>query len=493
MAPVIAATGLHKRYGGVQALRGVDIAVAAGEVVAIVGENGAGKSTLVKALSGVIEPDAGEIAVDGVPHRLSSPRVAQAVGIRIAAQELQLAVDVSVTENLLMGQLPTRGWLGTVDWAAAHDLAEQRLARLGVHHVDVTQSIRTLSVVDSAFVQIARAMSEETRVLILDEPTAPMDATEVTQLLEVIRTVSATGIAVLYISHRLPEIFAICHRAVVLRDGEIVAEFGVDEMTTERLVEAMVSGRMREFDVPDRPVGDGGFGLEAHGVRGRVITIDHLTVAHGEVVSVYGSLGSGREEVAPSLLGLTGSVADLTVQGRSIGRVTTPAVIDAGVGYVPAERRSEGLVLERSVAENLTLGMLGQLSNLGVVDRRRDAEIVATWIASLDIATDSPETPVQALSGGSQQKVLLSRWLAAGKQVLVLEEPTRGVDVATKAEIYRTLHQHAARGGCVLIVSSDIEEVARVSHRVLVMRDGGIVAELHGAEEADIAARAMAA
>ena len=492
-APVIDGRGLSKRFGAVQALADADLAVHEGEVVALVGENGAGKSTLVKILAGLLAPDDGELRVDGEPTTLTSARDAKAAGVRLAPQELQLALDISVTENLLLGELPVRGWPRRVDWAAAHLAAHDRLATLGAPPIDVRSTVASLSVVEKAFVQIARAMDASTRVMILDEPTAPMDSREVDQLLEVLRQITRSGTAVLYISHRLQEIFALCDRAVVLRDGAVVARFDAEEMTTDGLVDAMVSGRSTSFAHEERRTTPGTVpALAARDVRAGRVDVAALDIAPGEVAAIYGSLGSGREQIARVLVGLEGDLGSLQLYGTGV-TTTTPAILRAGVGFVPAERRSEGLVLERPVRENLTLAMLDQLSSYAVVDRRRESRVVEEWMGALQIASDGPDAPVASLSGGSQQKVLLSRWLAAGSRVLVLEEPTRGVDVATKSEIYRTLHRHAAEGGAVLIVSSDIEEVARVSHRVLVMRRGAIVAELAGASESRIAREAMAA
>lgn len=492
---MLAGYELSKRYGGVQALQDASVSARSGEVLGIVGENGAGKSTLVKILAGLVQPDSGWIEVAGERVSLDGARAAHAAGIRIAPQELLLAPEVSVTENLLMGELPTQGRLPVVDWSAAHAEARRRLSVLGIDDLDVTQVLSRLSVVEKAFVQVASTLDQDTKVLILDEPTAPMNDQEVDQTLAVLAQVKKAGVAVIYISHRLQEVFAICDRVVVLRDGRLVAELEHDELSEESLIQAMVSERIRSAEPEDTSVVSSDQpALTARGVRAERIFGVSIDVAIGELVAVYGAYGSGRELVGPALMGQLGSVDELAVLGQRVPRLSPRAVLRAGIGYVPPERRSQGLVLERAIRENITLGMLGSISRASVIDFGRDRRIAERWREDLGVATPDVEIEVGALSGGSQQKVLLARWLAAGRRVLLLEEPTRGVDIATKSEIYRVLREHARAGGASLIISSDLEEVARVSHRTYVIRAGEIVAELEaGASEREIAAAALAA
>lgn len=484
---------LSKRYGGVRALADVSVAAHAGKVLGVLGENGAGKSTLVKILSGLERPDDGRVLVSNREVVFHVPRDAQRAGIRIAPQELLLYPELSVSENLLMGELPQRR-SGMVDWRRAHREAESRLSFLGLDHLDVRAQLATLSVVERAFVQLARVLDKDTKVMILDEPTAPMNGAEVEQTLSVLRRVKSTGVAIIYISHRLQEVFEICDSIVVLRDGRLVSSFEREALDHDSIVAAMVSGRSLEFERQtatsegnDKPL------LQATDLRAERVSVDSLEIYPGEIVSVYGALGSGREAIARVLMGLTGSVGSLRAFGHPLSRVTPARVVRAGIGYVPAERRSQGLALELSVRENLTLGSLGALSRLGVLQRRADRAMARRWCELLQITAPSIEAPVARLSGGSQQKVLLARWLAAGSKLLVLEEPTRGVDIATKAEIYRVLRHHSEEGGATLVVSSDLEEVARISDRVLVMRDGSIVGSVASGSEAAIAAAALAA
>lgn len=492
---MLAGYELSKRYGGVQALLDASVSARPGEVLGVVGENGAGKSTLVKILAGLVQPDSGWIEVAGERISLDGARAAHAAGIRIAPQELLLAPDVSVTENLLMGELPTTGRLPIIDWGAAHAEASRRLAVLGIDNLDVRQQVSRLSVVEKAFVQVASTLDQDTRVLILDEPTAPMNDQEVDQTLAVLEQVKKAGVAIIYISHRLQEVFAICDRVVVLRDGRVVAEFEQDELSERSLIRAMMSEREQSTEPEDTSVvASDEPALTARGVRAERIFGVSLDVAIGELVSVYGAYGSGRELLGPALMGHLGSVEELLVLGRRVTQVSPRNVLRAGIGYVPPERRSQGLVLERAIRENITLGMLEPISRAGVIDRARDRGIAEQWREEFGVATPDVETAVGALSGGSQQKVLLARWLAAGRRVLLLEEPTRGVDIATKSEIYRVLREHARAGGASLIISSDLEEVARISHRTYVIRAGEIVAELGaGVSEREIAATALAA
>ncbi len=486
----LAVRGLTKSYGAVRALHDVSLAVPSGSPLAIVGENGAGKSTLVRIIAGLEVPDAGEIVLDGVPVGLASPSDAQRAGIRIVPQELLLVPELSVAENVAMGSVPTVR-RGIVDWPALRALARTRLDRLGLRDLDLERPVRRLSVVERAFVQIARAMTPGARVLIVDEPTAPMGQAEVDRLLTVLRAVMDEGVSILYISHRLDEVFRLCRHAVVLRDGRLVGEFRDDALTTDALVEAMVGGR--DLRLPTRADGgDADPALVVRSLAGGAVRDMSLEVRPGEIVAVYGVLGSGRDELGALVSGAaprTGGT--VTIGGTPLPGGDVRVAIAGGLGYVPAERRSQGLAMDLSVRENMTLGMLGQLATRGVFRRGAERAVVEEWSTKLRIATPTMDTPVRRLSGGSQQKVLIARWLAAGATVLLLEEPTRGVDIATKAEIYRLLRQRAEEGSAILITSSDLEEVVTVADRVLVARRGRITAELRGATQAAVASAAL--
>jgi ABC-type sugar transport system ATPase subunit len=484
-APVLELRGASKRFGAVQALADVSLTLRAGRVTALCGENGAGKSTLSSIASGLLRPDAGEILVDGIPVTFGSARDAYEAGVRLAPQELVLCPNLSVAENISVGRLP--GTAGILDVGRMREIAVERLGRLG-HPIPVDAPVADLSVVDQACVQIARAVAPGARVLIVDEPTAPMSDLEAERFLAMLQRLVAGGLAVVYVSHRLDEVFRLADDVVVLRDGRVVADWPRAEVDRGRLVRAMVGDR--DLSVARRTGARGEAALKVSGLRYRRVRDVSFTAHEGEILALYGIAGSGREDVGLAVVGAARREAgEVEVRGRAVA--TFRKAIDAGVGYVPAERRAQGLVLGMSVRENLTLAMLGQLSRAAVVRARDERRTAVEWIQNLSIATPSREQPVGLLSGGSQQKVLLARWLAAGSRVLVLEEPTRGVDVATKAEIYRLLRRLADDGGAILVVSSDVEEVAAVADRTIVLRDGIVTGEFVGADEATIAEAAL--
>ncbi len=489
-SPVLEVDRISKRYGAVEALRDVSLTVAPGETVALCGENGAGKSTLARTVAGLVQPDHGRILVDGVERHLGDVAAAHRAGIRIAPQELTLAPGLSVAENISMGRLPRRA-LGLIDRSAMRALARQRLGDLGID-ISVDLPVDRLSVLHKTLVQIARSMTPGARLFIVDEPTAPMSGPEVDQLLAVLGRLTTAGIAVLYISHRLDEVFRIAQRVVVLRDGRLVADFGRAELTRAALATAMVGDRSLEAGHRTVPATDA-VALRVTGLRFGIVRDLSFDVRTHEIVAVYGVSGSGRDGIGMALIGADPVVSGTVEVGGAVISGGPRQAFEAGMGYVPAERRSQGLIPEFSIRENLSLAVLRRLTRMGFLDRSAERALVSRWMATLSIAAPSPEVRVMRLSGGNQQKVLLARWLAHGSRVLILEEPTRGVDIATKAEIYRVLRGLADDGVAVLVISSDLEEVALVGDRVLVMRNGAMVAQLRGATETDIARAALAA
>jgi ribose transport system ATP-binding protein len=483
--------GIEKHYGSVRALKGVDLAVDRGEILAVVGENGAGKSTIMRILAGIELADAGQVRIEGEPVELGSPSRALALGISLVPQELTLCLDLTVAENVLLGTFPTTG-RGTLDTRALSALASDRLAAIGATGLSASAVVRDLGFVERALVQIARAIRDDTRVLIMDEPTAPMSQSEVDQLLSVLKSLSQRGVAVLYVSHRLEEIVHLADRAVVLRDGLAVAELPGEALTLESLVDAMVGeeGLTSDRQAKDRAVGD--VLLDVRHATGTTLHDVSLDVSAGEIVAVYGVLGSGYEQLGSAIISaqvLPGGY--VMVNGTDIAGTGVPGAVAAGLGYVPPERRAQGLHLAGSVADNLTLGMLSRLSRRGVIDTRAKRDVVQRLIRELSIKTPSAETPVLALSGGSQQKVLIARWLAAAATVLVLEEPTRGVDVQTKRELYDTLRARAAEGAAILVISSDLEEIVEIADRVLVVRAGQLAGTISEPERSAIASAAL--
>jgi len=369
-------------------------------------------------------------------------------------------------------------------------IADERLRLLGVTHIDPEALLGTLSLVGKTLVQIARALAPGARVLIVDEPTAPMTSGEADQFLRVVRRVTNSGVATIYVSHHLEEVFRLADYAVVLRDGAVAAELAGDDLTHEALIDAMVGGRSLEVQPAGRVPGE--VVLKCENLSCSTMTGAFLAVRTGEIVAVYGIAGSGREHLGAAIIGIDEARSGGTVEGPQGARVENISeALACGIGYVPPERRSQGLLLDMTVRDNLTLSVLKRISRNGILDSRGETALASEWIDRLAIATPSPEKSIALLSGGSQQKVLLARALAAGGQVLVLEEPTRGVDIATKAEIHRLLRDVADANSGVLVISSDLEEVVAVADRVLVMRGGRIVSEQERPSQESVAAAAL--
>lgn len=484
--PLFELRGVSKSFGAVRALRDVSLGLRWGAVTALCGENGAGKSTLAAVCAGLLRPDYGELRLDGLPVVFDSPADAHKSGIRIAPQELVLCPNLSVAENICLGDSPGRG--GIIDRSAMRAVATERLDRLG-HPISPEMLVGDLTIVEKAFVQVARAIAPGERVLIVDEPTAPMSSREADLLMSMIQRLAADGLAIVYVSHRLDEVFRLADDVVVLRDGQLIASWPRRDTSPAMLVRAMVGDR--DLTLADRRERqDGEEALIVDNLRYRAVHDVSFTLRFGEILAVYGILGSGREDLGVAVVGAVKRGAGRVVAKGRVLKGFHDA-ISSGIGYVPPERRAQGLVLGMSVRENLTLAMLSKLAPATVMRSRRERVVAQAWIRRLAIATPTSETPVGFLSGGSQQKVLLGRWLAAEKRVLVLEEPTRGVDVATKAEIYRLLRLLADGGGAILIISGDVQEVVAVGDRVLVLRGGTVAAEFTGADETTVAEVAL--
>ncbi|WP_069884167.1 sugar ABC transporter ATP-binding protein, partial [Streptomyces luteocolor] len=496
---MLSVTGLTKTFPGVRALDGVDFTARAGEVHALIGENGAGKSTLIKVLTGVYRPDAGEVTYDGRPVAFSTPLEAQHAGISTIYQEVNLVPLMSVARNLFLGREP-RGRLGLIDFGRMHREADEALRGLGIR-VDVRRPLRELGVGAQQMVALARAVSVDARVVVMDEPTSSLEPREVRTLFGVIRMLRERGIAVIYVSHRLDELYEVCDAVTVLRDGKVVHTGRLSELDRLRLV-ALMLGREIETVQDEgltRFTGD-------HESRGEpVLRAERLTVRHqlhgvsvavrpGEVVGLGGLLGSGRSETAKAIAGaLPPESGRVVVAGARIRTGSTPAAIRAGISLLPEDRKAEGILPGLSVRENIALAALPRLSRLGLADERRIDTIVDTFMTRLRIKASSPHQKVGELSGGNQQKVLLARWLAMNPKVLLLDEPTRGIDIGAKAEVQSLIDELAKDGLGVLLISSDMEELVEGSDRVVVLKDGAVVAELTGSEVTeDRLLRAMA-
>jgi ribose transport system ATP-binding protein len=480
--PLIEVRGLRKRFPGVLALDGVGLSVRAGEVLAVVGENGAGKSTLMKILAGVYTPDDGEILLDGRPLRLTGVRDAHARGIVLIHQELNLAEPLSVVANLFLGRERLRGGiLGWLDRPAMAREAKALLARVGLD-VPLTRPVGELPLGQQQLVEIARALALDARVLIMDEPTSSLTQRETDRLFEVIADLKKAGVAVVYISHRLAEVNAVADRVTVLRDGKNAGELAREQISHAAIVRLMVGRDLRQFYArqhtpkPDAPVR-----LELRGVRymgGPAAPISFM-VRGGEIVALAGLVGAGRTELAEALFGIRPVIeGEVLVDGEAIRPQSPRAAVAHGLLLAPEDRRQYGLILADGVQANLGLPNLDWLSAARMVSRRREAALAQETVTKLKVRTPRLRQPVGLLSGGNQQKVMFGKWLARGPRVFILDEPTRGVDVGAKAEIYALMDELAGAGVAILIVSSDLEEVLGVSDRVLVLHEGRLAGEL---------------
>ena len=489
MEAVLEARGTGKRFPGVVALSGVDLALRPGEVHALVGENGAGKSTLIKVLTGVYQPDDGTLLLGGEPVRFGRPLDAQAAGISTIYQEVNLVPLLSVARNLFLGREP-RTRLGLIDTRAMDARAAELLGSLGVH-ADVRRPLRTLGLGTQQMVAVARAVAAEARVVVMDEPTSSLEPREVATLFDVVGRLRSQGIAVLYVSHRLDELYRICDRVTVLRDGRVVHTGPLAELPRLRLVAAMLGRDLDEvrregstrFDGASS-VASGAPVLEATGLaRRHVLDGVSLTVRPGEIVGLGGLLGAGRSETARAIAGaMAVDAGTVTVAGRPVRTGSVPAAMAAGVVMLPEDRKADGIVPGLSVRENIALAALPTLSRAGIVSRARQDAIVDRFVTRLRIKASGPDQKVGELSGGNQQKVLLARLLARNPKLLLLDEPTRGIDIGAKAEVQGLIDELAAEGLGVVLISSEFEEVVEGSDSVVVLRDGRVVATLHGAE-----------
>ena len=477
---VIEARHLSKSFGGVHALRDVGLAARSGEVLALLGENGAGKSTLIKIITGVHQPDAGELLLDGRPVRFAGPRDALDQGVAAIYQEPSLFADLDVAENIFVGRQPLRG--GRVDWRRMYEEAEALLRRLGVRLSPRTKA-RALSVAQMQMVEIARAISVNARVLIMDEPTSSLTAREVEELFTIVRQLKAQGTAIIFISHRLEELFAIADRVTVLRDGAYVDTRPMAGVTTEELIRLMV-GRTLDELFPKQPVEPGEVLLEVQGLSlpGRFADIS-FQLRRGEILGMAGLVGAGRTEVAEAIFGIAPAASGrILLDGQEV-RIRRPEdALRLGIGYVPEDRKLHGLVLQMSIAENITLPTLGAFSRLGWLDRRAERERALADARRLEVKMASVDQPVGQLSGGNQQKVVLAKWLGTNPRVLILDEPTRGIDVGTKAAVHRLMSQLAAEGMAILMISSELPEMLGMSDRILVMREGRLTGQFSRAE-----------
>jgi len=471
--PIVELIGISKQFGAVQALRDVDLNLYPGEVHALVGENGAGKSTLVKLLAGIHRLDAGVVKVGSEVVELRSPTQAQALGIAVVQQEPMLFPDLDVAENVFMGRHP-RDRFGRVDWKRMYREVDQLLTSLDVALSSHTP-VQGLSVAEQQRVEIAKALSLQARVLVLDEPTAALSAHEVEELFAIVRQLCDRGVAVLFVSHRLEEVFKIADRLTVLRDGMHIITAPVSEMNTEEIIKHMV-GRELSSLFPKSEAEIGEIVLEVrHLTRPGVFADVSFQLRRGEILGLAGLVGAGRTEVARVLFGIDRAESgEIWLKGKQV-RIRSPQqAMYYGIAYVPEDRHQHGLVMNFSITANVTLPILQQVSRLGLVDPRREQKIAGEYSSQLHVRSVGVEQLVNALSGGNQQKVVLSKWLATNPSVLILDEPTRGIDVGTKAEVHRIISELAANGLAIILISSELPEVLAMADQIIVLHEGRV-------------------
>lgn len=471
---VLVARGLTKSFPGVLALDNIDFDVRAGEVTALLGENGAGKSTLIKLMAGFYSPDRGEISVDGKPLH-ADPAAAHRIGVATIHQDAHLVPAMSVAENIMLGRWPTR--YGLVSVNRQRQRALDALARVAPHLNPATPAGR-LSPADQQLIEIARAISEDSKVLVMDEPTTSLSPPEIDRLFGVVGDLKAKGLGIVFVSHWLEEVFRIADRVTVLRDGRLVGTRPIAELDHDKVIRMMVGRDVRETVAEARPIGDVVLSVR-HLNRENLLSDISFDVRAGEIVGMSGLVGAGRSELAACIFGIdpydSGAVE---IAGVQIRPNDPKAAIEAGIGLVPEDRRRQALVSLLSVRTNITLSLLDRLKNWGFLSISREEEIAEREIKALAVKTPSSRTRVSALSGGNQQKVVLARWLARNPKVLILDEPTKGIDVGAKSEISELVLRLARGGMGILLISSELPEILSLSDRVLVMRSGRIAASL---------------
>jgi len=483
--------GITKSYDGTQALRKVDFSAGSGEVHAIVGENGAGKSTLVKILTGAVQADTGQILLNGKPREIGSPLIGQRLGIRMVHQHVSLVPHLTVTENILLGDMPKRKLKWWINWPEAHCRAQKILEEIGFRGINVRKVVSRLSASQQQMVEIAKAVAVKPQVLIMDEPSAVLSQEELKRLFALIRDLKKKSVLILYISHRLDEVFEIADRVTVLKDGILMGTVRPQEIDKGSLIKMMI-GRTLDEIFPHRPVRAGAeiLTLKDLSLKGSFENIS-FSVAQGEIVGLYGLIGSGRTEVARCIFGADQPTSgDIRLNGRVVRPKSPHDALKAGIAMLTEDRIRDGLVLFLSIRDNVSLANFQLMSRLSILNRRRQNSLVRSKVQELRIRPPEIDRLVQTLSGGNQQKVVLAKWLLAQAKLLILDEPTRGVDVATKQEIYNIIKDLADSGMGILLISSEMPEILGMSDRALVMREGRLAGEFlrHEATEQNLLA-----
>jgi len=471
-------TGISKSFSGVKVLHDARLTLYAGEVHALLGENGAGKSTLMKILAGIYRPDSGQIRIQGQIVDIADIHASQQLGISIIHQELCLADNMSVAENIFMGREPTGGWMKFVDFKTMNRETGDLLESYGLP-MDAKTPVGSLSIAEKQVVEIAKALSMNARIIIMDEPTASLTNKEVAMLFEAIRLLKSKGVAIVYISHRMEEIFEISDRITVMRDGRYIGTKRTMEVSPQELIKMMVGRELNElYPKPRHEVGETLFEVKNLSVGNKIRDVS-FSLRKGEILGFYGLVGSGRTEVMRAIFGIDRpSGGDFYLENRKI-KIHSPAdAIRHGLAFVPENRKEQGGVMIHSVMDNMMINVLDRLVRMGRVNKKLQQQLYDEYVGKLSIKAASPDQKIGTLSGGNQQKVIIAKWLATNPKLLILDEPTRGIDVGAKKEIYELISEMAAQGISIILVSSELPEILNMSTRVITMREGRVAAEL---------------
>ncbi len=482
IVPMLEMRNISKQYPGVRALDDVSLSVAPAEIHALLGENGAGKSTLMKILAGAQSKDQGEILIGGQSVSIDSPQKAMDLGVSIIYQEFNLVPYLSAGENIFLGREPHAKIPGFVDFKTLYSTSQQVIDKLGVK-MDARAPVNTLSIAQQQMVEIAKATSKKAKIIVMDEPSATLTDHELKALFSLMRQLKSEGVSIVYISHRLEEVFEVCDRATIMRDGHWVATRDVADLTRDDIIKLMV-GRELKDAIPKVAAQQGDVALSVKNLnRSGVLHNISFEVRKGEVLGIAGLVGAGRTETARAIFGADAiDSGQIEVMGKPVTIRTPQDAIKQGIGLVTEDRKQQGLVLGMSVRENDTLANLGALSTLGFVRQREERAVAEKYRVDLAIKTPSNEQTVQNLSGGNQQKVVLAKWLYTGSKILIFDEPTRGIDVGAKSEIYKLMNELAAQGVAIIMISSELPEVLGMSDRIIVMHEGKITGQLMRAE-----------
>lgn len=478
MEKILEMKQIYKAFPGVVALDKVDLDLYKGEVLALIGENGAGKSTLIKILSGMYKADDGEIILEGKTHKGFDTKEALNLGIAVIYQELNYLNDLSIAENIMLGQIPVKGPLKKVDYASLCTDVKRIMEDVGLGHRKPTDLVSGLSVAEKQLIEIARAFSHNLKVLVMDEPTSALNETETKMLFQLIRKIQAKGVGIIYISHRMDELFEIADRAEIMRDGKYVTTLNVPETNTDEIVAHMVGREIKDM-YPTRCCERGDVVFEVKGLSTKFLKNIEFNVKSGEVVGFFGLMGSGRSEVARNVYGVqTPNSMELFMYGKKIENKTPLDSLEHKISYVPGERKTEGVNLIMSVKENITLSNVSGIMRNGRIDLKYEKEIASGWKEKLSIKSPSIETTSANLSGGNQQKIVIAKALNTSPEFMILNEPTRGIDVGAKVEIYELINGLCRDGKAVLMISSELPEIMAMSDRIYVMCEGRITGEV---------------